>query len=136
MYFPEFDPYSYTYIIVRLRLLKCAHQVFGTVAGEATDNSFVQLIDLLDTCFLFLLFFWMHRRARSLERYDPKIEATARRQNADRLRWLRQQRDQMANNMNQYFGQLGAPMLTYTSIPCIVKPDFGAENFELKPHLI
>ena len=42
----------------------------------------------------------------------------------------------MANNANQSFGQSGAPTLTQNSIPCIVKPDFGAENFELKPHLI
>ena len=41
----------------------------------------------------------------------------------------------MTNNANQ-FGQLGAPTLTQTSIPCIVKLDFGTENFELKPHLI
>ena len=27
-------------------------------------------------------------------------------------------------------------MLTHTSTPYIVKPDFGVENFKLKPHLI
>ena len=31
---------------------------------------------------------------------------------------------------------MGAPSLTLSSIPCIVKPNFGVENFELKPHLI
>ena len=78
----------------------------------------------------------MHRRARSLERFDPEIEATARRLNAERLRRLRRQQNQMADNANQSFSQLGAPTLTQTSIPCIVKPDFGTENFELKPHPI
>ena len=67
----------------------------------------------------------MHRRARSLEQYDLEIEATARRLNAERLRRLRRQQDQMANNANRSFGQLGAPTLTQTSIPCIVKSDFG-----------
>ena len=42
----------------------------------------------------------------------------------------------MANNAIKSFGQLGVPTLTQTSIPCIVKPNFDAENFELKPHLI
>ena len=31
---------------------------------------------------------------------------------------------------------MGVPTLTHTSIPCIFKLDFGAENFELKPYLI
>ena len=31
---------------------------------------------------------------------------------------------------------MGAPTLTQTSILCIVKTEFGTENFELKPHLI
>ena len=31
---------------------------------------------------------------------------------------------------------MGAPSLTLSSIPCIIKPNFGVENFELKPHLI
>ena len=79
----------------------------------------------------------MHRKAQSLKRFDLEIEATALRMNAERVRRLRRQQDQMANNdANQSFGQLGVPTLTQTSIPCIVKPNFGTENFELKPHLI
>ena len=38
------------------------------------------------------------------------------------------------NNYN--FGCMGAPSLTLSSIPCIFKANFGAENLELKPHLI
>jgi retrotransposon gag protein len=78
----------------------------------------------------------MPRRARSLERFDPEIEATARRLNAKRLRRVRGKQEHMANNANRSFGQMGAPTLTKTSIPCILKPDFGTKNFELKPHLI
>ena len=42
----------------------------------------------------------------------------------------------MAQSNNNNFGHKGAPSLTLSSIPCIVKPNFGAENFNLKPHLI
>ena len=79
----------------------------------------------------------MSKRSRSLEDFDPKIEATARSLNAIRRRarkeYVRQVR--IAQNNNN-FVRMSAPSLTLSSIPYIVKPNFNAENFELKPHLI
>ena len=42
----------------------------------------------------------------------------------------------MAQNNNNNFGRMGAPSHTLSSIPSIVKLNFGVENFSLKPHLI
>ena len=78
----------------------------------------------------------MRRRELSLKHFDLEIEATTCRQNAKCLRGIKQEQEQMANMNNQSFGQMDVPLLTYTSIPCIVKLNFGAENFELKSHLI
>ena len=80
----------------------------------------------------------MSRRSRSLEHFDFEIEATARKLNSNRRRARQEEVRQVriAQNNNYNFGRMGAPLLTLSSIPCIVKPNFGVENFELKPHLI
>lgn len=80
----------------------------------------------------------MSRIFRSLEHFDPKIEATDHRLNVNRRRARQEEVRQvrMAQNINNNFGRMGASSLTLNSIPFIVKPNFGAENFELKPHLI
>ena len=106
----------------------------------------------------------MHRRSEAPTdfQFDPEIEATTRRLNAERRRreaeTLRLESSVPTPSSPSFsdhsssepspvgsprqmdppipFGQMGRPSPNHSAVSCIVRPAIDAENFELRPHLI
>jgi len=77
----------------------------------------------------------MHRRSQSESNlaFDPEIEATARRLNADRRR---REREQPTDMGDRPLGEQGVPKPAHATLSCIVPPAIAPNDFELKTNLI